>query len=294
MNRDASRPSTGRRPASLKQKTIASLKALGIRAKKGLAQHFLVDEEALQQVVDAGGLTPDDTVIEIGAGLGVLTRELAKHAGKVIAIELDENLAKALSKELAGSSNVTVVHGDVLDINPADLVGADAPYKVVANIPYYITGAILRHFVEAPNKPALVVLMLEKEQAQSVVARPGKMSVLGISVQLYGRPQIVAFVPANSFYPAPKVDSAILRVDIYPRPAVGMTSAEHFFKVVRAGFSARRKQLHNALSRRLNMPGQAVTDVLRRAEIDPMRRAQTLTLEEWARLEQLFAEEKPC
>ncbi len=195
------------RPSLLSQ-TKALLRRYGIRAKKGLGQNFLVDGAVLETIVEAAALSLQDTVIEVGPGLGILTAELARRAGWVIAIELDERLAEILAKILP-YDNVVILNQDVLGTDPAALLRGRAPsfppalrsYKVVANLPYYITSPVLRHFLEAPVKPELMVLMVQKEVAETIVAGAGQRSLLSIAVQFYGRPEIVADVPAAAFFP---------------------------------------------------------------------------------------------
>ncbi len=296
---------------SLLAQTRRLLRRFDLRARKGLGQHFLIDEEVLKLIVSTAQLTPADVVMEIGPGLGVLTRELArelaKQAGRVVAIELDTNLAAILKQTLASFSNVTIVNDDVLKIDPETLLqelktkyppetGSTFSYKVVANLPYYITSPVLRHFLEASFKPEIMVVMVQKEVAEEIVAKPGRMSLLSISVQLYGEPTIISYVPAQSFYPAPEVDSAILRVELYPQPAVDVADIEGFFTLVRAGFSASRKQLVNSLAHGLELPKAEALSLLEKAGILPQRRAETLTLEEWARLWRIFtrAEDSAC
>jgi len=261
-----------------------------LKARKSLGQHFLVDKGALHRVVAAADLTAEDVVLEIGPGLGVLTRELAKVARTVVAVEADEGLAIALGDVMAQSDNVAIVNADALQIDPCELVagqgkeGLPPRYKVVANIPYYITSPILRHFLEARHKPSLMVVMVQKEVGESIVARPGGMSILAVSVQFYGKPAIVGRVHSKSFYPPPKVDSVILRIEVHDRPPVSVPGADAFFRVVRAGFSAPRKQLRNSLAQGLGISAAESAAVLERAKIDPRRRAETLDLQEWARV----------
>ena len=263
------------------------LRHLDTRAKKGLGQHFLVDRDILKDILDAADLTTNDTVIEVGPGLGILTEELAANAGKVIAIEIDAKLAAALEQ----STGITVVQKDVLQVDPASLLNDPSlSYKVVANLPYYITSLILRHFLENRHKPIRMVVMVQREVAENIVAVPGKMSLLSVSVQLYGKPSIVQYVPAEAFYPKPKVDSAIVRIDVYDHPVVEVESITDFFKIVKAGFGARRKQLHNALAGRLGLSSQVSIELLHKAGIDHERRAQTLTLDEWAALCHIIGE----
>ncbi|MFC1939815.1 16S rRNA (adenine(1518)-N(6)/adenine(1519)-N(6))-dimethyltransferase RsmA [Chloroflexota bacterium] len=284
---------------SLLAQTKRLLRRFDLRARKGLGQHFLIDEEVLELIVSAAGLTPADIVMEIGPGLGVLTRELAGQAGWVIAIELDNRLAAILRETMAPFGNVTIINEDVLSTNPGTLLreqkarsfpemGGSFSYKVVANLPYYITSPVLRHFLEAKEKPETMVVMVQKEVAEEIVAEPGRMSVLSISVQLYGKPAIIGHVPANCFYPAPEVDSAILRIALYPQPAVKVDDIDGFFRLVRAGFSASRKQIANSLAQGLGSPKAEILALLEKAAIAPQRRAETLTLAEWAHLYQIF------
>ncbi|MBI4266947.1 MAG: ribosomal RNA small subunit methyltransferase A [Chloroflexi bacterium] len=275
----------------LLEQTRRLLRQSGLRARKGLAQHFLVDDKVLHLITSAAELSPDDTVIEVGPGLGVLTRELAKQSGRVIAIELDDRLAANLKPALALFKNVTIINDDVLKIDIAALLrgqGVTARYKVVANLPYYITSPVLRHFLEAPVKPQIMVVMVQKEVARSIAAEPGQRSVLSISVQFYGKPRIISYVPAKAFYPVPEVDSAVLRIDLYAEPPVAVTDADSFFELVRGGFAAPRKQLINSLAQGLGRDKAEALVLLDKAGIDPRRRAETLTLEEWAKLWQVF------
>jgi len=288
---------------SLLSQTRRLLRQSNLRVKKGLAQHFLVDEAVLETITSAAELTASDVIIEIGPGLGILTRELAKQSGLVIAIELDRKLAAILEQTLSSFDNVAIINGDVLKTDPAALlreqkaklppaVNAPCHYKVVANLPYYITSPVLRHFLEASVKPQIMVVMVQKEVAEVIVAKPGQMSVLSISVQLYGEPRIISHVPAGCFYPAPEVDSAILRIDVYPQPAVAVDDRDSFFELVRAGFTASRKQIGNSLAQGLKKPKAEILPLLTGANIAPQRRAETLTIEEWARLLSIYNEEK--
>ncbi len=277
------------------------LRRFGLRARKGLGQHFLINRGVLELTTSAAELAPSDVVIEVGPGLGVLTRELARQVGWLFAIELDSKLAAILQDNLAPFSNVTVINGDILEINPVALLskvpasltrltGNVLSYKVVANLPYYITSPVLRHFLEADVKPRLMVLMVQKEVAEAITASAGRMSVLSVSVQFYGRPEIISRVPAVCFYPAPEVDSAILRVAVCSQPAVAVADVDGFFSLVRAGFSTARKQLVNSLSQGLKLPKTEVLPLLQQAKIASQRRAETLTLEEWAGLWQVFTQ----
>lgn len=264
-----------------------------------MGQHFLVDEDVLKLIISAAELKSTDIVMEIGPGLGVLTRELAARAGRVVAIELDNKLASILQRDLASFRNVTIVNNDILQVDPAALLqeyregfstsaDGDFSYKVVANLPYYITSHLLRHFLEASLKPQVMVVMVQKEVAEAVVAVPGRMSVLSVSVQFYGKPRIAGYVPARCFYPAPEVDSAILHIALYPVPAVAVVDKDSFFKLVRAGFSASRKQICNSLANGLGVPKAEALSLLEAAGIAPQRRAEALGLDEWARLWRVF------
>lgn len=269
---------------SLLTQTKKLLASHDLRARKGLGQHFLVDGSVLEKIVAAAELVPSDTVIEVGPGLGVLTNELAKYAGKVFAVELDSHLADLLRQKFTDPTAVVVVNQDILKISPIAMLGCISDYKVVANLPYYITSAVIRHFLEAKVKPSLMVLMVQKEVAQQITAKPGEMSLLSVSVQLYGKPTIVSKVPAGCFYPAPEVDSAILKIEVYPQPKIATEDTVGFFNVVRAGFSANRKQLVNSLANGLKIPKTEISPLLQQVAVDEKRRAETLTIEEWGRL----------
>ena len=284
-------------PGALLARTRDLLRCHGLRARKGLGQHFLVDESVLDLIVATAELASTDTVLEVGPGLGVLTGELAARAGRVIAVELDDRMAAVLQESTANVGNVTVVKGDILKLDPAVLVqeartreGGGPDYKVVANLPYYITSPVLRHFLESPAKPRTMVVMVQKEVAEAIAARPGRMSLLSVSVQFYGEAEVVGHVPAECFYPAPEVGSAILKIGVYAEPEVMVSDVGGFFGLVRAGFSASRKQLANSLAQGLGLPKAEVIPVLEESGIEARRRAETLSIEEWARLWQVFVE----
>lgn len=290
MPRGRNRLETG----SLIAETRGLLRRHGLHARKKLGQHFLIDRGVLEIILEAAALAPGDAVIEVGPGLGILTRELAKGVGRLIAVEMDDRLATALQADMASLHNVSIVSGNILKLDPEVVLkdsGSQGEYKVVANLPYYITAPVLRHFLEASFKPQAMVVMVQKEVAETIAARPGRMSLLSISVQYYGEPTIVHYVPAASFYPTPKVDSAILRIDVYAEPRVAVGDEDSFFNLVRVGFSAARKQLVNSLVRGLGMSRIEVLPFLEKAGIEPKRRAETLSLDEWARLWAVFVEE---
>jgi 16S rRNA (adenine1518-N6/adenine1519-N6)-dimethyltransferase len=273
------------------------LRRYNLRPDKKLGQNFLIDPNALQQVVDSAGVGPDDTVLEVGPGLGGLTRLLSQRARKVIAVELDSRLIPALEEILGPFPNVELVHADILAFDPLHIFRESNPpqpaketYKVVANIPYYITSALIRHLIEAPIRPSCLVLTIQKEVAERITAQPDDMNLLALSVQVYGNPQITARIPASAFYPSPEVESAVIRIDIYRQPVFAPQVLESFFRLAKAGFSQKRKTLRNALSGGLGVPAQKVSDWLVSNGIDPNRRAETLSLKEWGELALAYSE----
>ncbi len=254
-----------------------------MRPNKAFGQNFLVDHSILLRIVEAAEIRPGDQVLELGAGTGVLTRELAKRAGRVVAVELERNMLSLLGETTRNYTNVELIERNLLYVDPADIFGSE-PYKLVANLPYYITAPTFRHFLESANPPRLIVVMVQYEVAQRIVAEPGDLSLLGVSIQFYGKPKIIAHVPARAFYPAPKVDSAILRIDMKDEIPLTREQRDSFFRLVQAGFSARRKQLHNSLTHGLHWKDMEVRATLQAANIDPSRRAETLSIEDWLRL----------
>ena len=273
-------------------KAGALLKHYGLRAHKGLGQNFLQDPLALEKIIEAAQIQPSDIVLEIGPGLGSLTRYLAVSAKEVIGVELDANLLPPLKAVLSPYANVRVIHSDILKLLPEDLI-SEKDYLVVANIPYYITSAVIRHLLERETKPRRIVLTVQREVAQRICAKPGDMSLLALSVQVYGKPRIGAHIPAGAFFPAPKVDSAVLVVDIYPSPLVKPELLDTFFQLIKAGFSQKRKTLRNALSSGLHISPTDAADLLNRANIDPQRRAETLSIEEWERMSEIRYASRP-
>jgi 16S rRNA (adenine1518-N6/adenine1519-N6)-dimethyltransferase len=265
----------------------ALLRAHQLHPKKGLGQNFLSDPVTLQRIVDAAELQPDAHVLEVGPGLGSLTRYLARAAGHVVAVELDQALLPVLQEVLASFNNVRIVQGDILELNPAELMPVSG-YMVVANIPYYITSAVIRHLLEAPVKPSRIVLTVQSEVADRIAAKPGKLSLLALSVQVYGQPRTAARIPAGAFYPPPKVDSAVVRVDLYPEPLIPVEQLNTFFRLAKAGFHQKRKMLRNSLVGGLSLAQERVEELLQVAGIDPQRRAETLSIEEWRGLTEAY------
>jgi 16S rRNA (adenine1518-N6/adenine1519-N6)-dimethyltransferase len=272
----------------------ALLRAHGLRPKKSLGQNFLVDPAALQRIAAAADLAPDDLVVEVGAGVGTLTRLLAGQAGHVVAVELDERLVEILHQQLNDLPNVEILHGDILhfpDSPTPRFPLSHLGYKLVGNLPYYITSAVLRHFLEGGPRPRLIVVTVQREVAERIVAGPGEMSLLAVSVQFYGQPRLVGRIKAGAFYPSPQVDSAVVRIDVGDEPTVALGKGideQDFFRVVRAGFGQKRKTLRNSLSGGLGLPPERVEEALARANVDPRRRAEMLSLEEWAEILRSF------
>lgn len=268
----------------------ALLRSYDLSPRKRLGQNFLTDPSAAQRIVSAASLSSEDTVVEVGAGLGVLTRLLAEQAGQVLAVELDDGLVRVLNEQLADLPNVRIIHGDILQL--PDLGVSHLAYKVVGNLPYYITSAVLRRFLEKRPRPRLMVVTVQREVAERIVAQPGRLSLLAVSVQFYGRPGLVARIPPGAFYPSPQVDSAVLRVEIDDQPAVSLAEGvdeSTYFRVVRAGFSQRRKTLRNSLSGGLALSPEQVEVALGEMGIDSRRRAETLDLQEWAQATQALS-----
>lgn len=259
------------------------LKKYGLRPHKGLGQNFLQDPIALEKIVAAAEIQPTDTVLEIGPGLGSLTRYLAAAAKSVVAVELDQHLLPPLKAVLSPYDNVRLIHGDILELKPGDLI-QEPEYLVAANVPYYITSAIIRHLLESPSKPRRVVLTVQKEVAKRICEKPGDMSLLALSVQVYGKPQVVAHIPAGAFFPAPNVDSSVLSIEIYPTPLIPVELLSTFFKLIKAGFGQKRKTLRNSLSSGLSISPSQAAELLTRVGIDPQRRAETLSIDEWSAL----------
>jgi 16S rRNA (adenine1518-N6/adenine1519-N6)-dimethyltransferase len=260
-----------------------------IRPNFTYGQNFLVDEDVLDEIVEAAGVSDDDTVVEIGPGIGNLTRLLCEKAGFVLSVEKDPQFQQILyniKKDYRDNFRYEIADALTFDFE-SSLAGYSLPttnYKLVANIPYYITGKILQMFLNAKNKPSEIVVLTQKEVAQNVTAKAGDLSILAISVQLFGEPEIVKIVPAKSFFPAPKVDSAILKIKLFDKPKYDLTDEKKFFKIVKACFAGKRKQLHNTLTSNLKLPKEKVLEVLTQLKINPMIRPQELSIKDWISL----------
>jgi 16S rRNA (adenine1518-N6/adenine1519-N6)-dimethyltransferase len=264
-----------------------TLNQLGIRPSKALGQNFLHDQKIVRRIADVADVGRDDLVIEVGPGLGILTRELAELAGEVIAIELDHRLAEYV--RALQLPRTEVVETDVLDADFAALTH-HRPYIVVANLPYSVASAAIAHMLESEARPTRMVVMVQREVAERIVARPPNMSILSVAVQLFGQPRIMFRIGPGAFVPAPKVDSAVLQIDVHDQLPLAEDQLSSFFRLVRAGFSQRRKQLRNSISTTLHIDKPVVDELLIAAAIDPRRRAETLEVEDWIRVFAYFSE----
>jgi len=247
---------------------------------KSLGQHWLYDRVALAHIADCAELTSTDTVLEIGPGLGTLTSELLRRAGRVVAVEFDSELARKLPAQFPGK-NLEVIHSDILKF---DLSTLPTDYKVVANVPYYITSKIVKMLMTAKNKPSITVILVQKEVAQRMAAKPGKMSILTVSAQIFAEVTLGNVVPAELFTPSPKVDSQVVILQKRKEPFFTDINENDFFRVVKAGFSAKRKKLRSSLSGGLKLPKNEIEIILKKADISPDVRAEALDLDAWIRL----------
>lgn len=271
--------------------TLSGPRIIGISMagpKKSLGQHWLKDRTVLARIADDAGIRPDETVLEIGPGLGTLTAELLRRARGVVAVELDDELARKLPGQFPGK-NLRVVHQDILSF---DLRTVEKPYVVVANVPYYITSKIVQLLTTTQHRPRRLVLLVQKEVAERLAAGPGDMSILAVSAQVFAEVRLGDVVPAELFTPPPKVDSQVVILDMRSKPLVSESEQKAFFRVVKAGFSARRKKLRSSLASGLRLAKSEAEDVLHRAHINPDHRAEMLTMDDWVRLAMLAQTEK--
>ncbi|HEY3288867.1 MAG TPA: 16S rRNA (adenine(1518)-N(6)/adenine(1519)-N(6))-dimethyltransferase RsmA [Anaerolineae bacterium] len=265
------------------------LNSFGLTPRKSLGQNFLTDDDTARRIVRLANIKPDDIVIEIGPGIGALTKHLAQSAHKVIAIEIDQNLIPILQQELAEAPNVTILHADALDVDFTEAVrdvGGDqnSTVRVVGNLPYYITSLIVRRVLESAIHTQAIVLTVQLEVAERMVAQPDDMSMLAVSVQVYGKPELLMRLSPSAFYPQPDVDSAVVRII----PHRQVENPQALFDLARAGFSQKRKQLRNTLAAGLRLEKPAVDELLTAAAIDSTRRAETLSIPEWSHLAQVY------
>jgi 16S rRNA (adenine1518-N6/adenine1519-N6)-dimethyltransferase len=256
------------------------LKKHGLKPDKSLGQNFLIDPHYLNLVADYGASNNQDTVLEIGAGIGNLTRLLGSRFREVVAVEIDANLIPILRETTREFSNIQVVQGDILEFEISKLI-TSPPFQVIANIPYYITSKIIRYLMTGSTKPQNMILTIQKEVAERICSLSGKHSLLSLSVQVFGRPSIESKIPAGAFYPVPKVESAIVKIDMFSSPLIPAEYLESFFKIARAGFSQKRKNLRNSLSSGTGMDKKSCEQLLNNTGINFQRRAETLSIEEW-------------
>jgi len=269
------------------QSISAILKSHNLRPDKSLGQNFLTDPHILEKIIRVAGVTKGEPVLEIGAGLGHLTAQLAQAAQRVTAVELDGRFIPILEERLALYPNITLIEGDILQVKDEDL-NQDDGFLVVANIPYYITSRITRMLLEGQAKPREIILTIQYEVAQRVCAPSGKLSLLALSVRMYGTPKLEMRIPAGAFYPPPKVDSAVIKINLHPEPLLRPPQREVFFQLAKAGFLHKRKTLRNSLSKGLGIAPDQAEELLRRGGIDPMRRAETVSIQEWLELASVY------
>ena len=254
-------------------------------ANKGLGQNFLVDQEALDTIVAAADLSEADNVVEVGPGTGFLTEQLIQKAGQVLSVELDGNMVEILRAKFPFSKNLQITNQDILKFQTSNF--KFKKYKVVANIPYYITSPLLKHFLQSENRPTVMVVLVQREVAEKVCGLTGK-SLITIETQLFGQPEIMGIVKAASFYPSPKVDSAILKIKVYDKPLVPEDQMHDFMRIVKFGFSQKRKMLNNTLGAGLHKKPAEVGELLKTIGINPNLRAENLTIDDWKKLAYAF------
>lgn len=277
---------------SLSRVAVQSLaRQYGITPDRRQGQNFVIDQAVIDAMVASAGIKSGESVLEIGPGLGALSTALLEHGATLVAVEQDRRMMPALAKIAAMYPSLTVVSGDVFR-SARQWSGKfqDRQYQLVANVPYNITSQIFRYFLEHPPRPHAITVLIQREVAERITAQPGAMSLLSVAVQLYAQPKIVRLVSPESFWPAPAVDSAILHVDGIGADergfirALGSVAVRDFFRVVRIGFSARRKQIHNTLNAGLQIGADQVVQALKTADISPQSRAQEVSIEQWIRL----------
>ena len=250
----------------------------GIKPLKRLGQNFLIDKNVVKKVIKAAELHSKDIVLEIGPGIGALTKEIAKKAGKVTAVEKDPRMVETLRENLKGFKDIEIINKDILKYN----FQFSKKYKIVANLPFYITAPVIRKFLESKYPPEEMVLIVQKEVAQRICSKPPKMNILAVSVQFYAKPKIISYISKKSFWPCPKVDSAIIK--IVPKKKFKDIDIDLFFKIVKAGFSHPRKQLANNLSKMLKLDKKEISSLLLKNDVQPTQRAETLTINNWIQL----------
>ncbi|MFT4036656.1 MAG: 16S rRNA (adenine(1518)-N(6)/adenine(1519)-N(6))-dimethyltransferase RsmA [Thermomicrobiales bacterium] len=275
----------GRIPTS-RRDWSALMAELGIRPNKGLGQHFLFERGIVERMVRMAGVGPGDSVLEVGPGLGILTSELLRKAGHVVAIEYDRGLAAHLEVAFGDLPNFELIQGNALHQTADDLFAPGVPFDVVANLPYSTGTAILRHLLEQPRKPRALTVMLQKEVAERIVAAPPDMTILSVATQYFAEPRILFDVAPSVFIPPPKVESAVIHLTVRPEFPLPPEDEPLFFKIVTSGFRQKRKQVANAIADVLQLPKPEIAAWLQGNGIDPMRRAETLAVAEWVALAQ--------
>lgn len=263
------------------------LREYGLQLKKSLGQNFLVDETYLHKIVESAEISSEDEVLEIGAGIGSLTRYIVQSAGRVTAVEIDQELVPILDQVLENSNNTKIIKGDIMDLGMEYLVLAPG-YKVVANIPYYLTSNLIRKLLSTELKPKMLALTIQKEVAERICSGVDEMSLLSLSVQLYGDPRIAFNIPASAFFPVPKVNSSFLIVDMLPQPRMNPEFIDTFFTLARTAFTQKRKMLHNSLVGAPGIGKEDLPKLLELTNIDGRRRPQTISIGEWSRLAQTY------
>jgi len=267
-----------------------TLTSKGLWAKKSLGQNFLIDEDALDKIVDAADLYDGDYVVEVGPGTGFLTERLIQKVKKVTAVELDLNMVDILQKQFALTDNFEIIHSDILKIPVEDI--AHEHYKVVANIPYYITSPVVRHFLQGAIRPKLIVILVQKEVAEKICGMTGR-SFFTVETEVQAHAEYIATIPASSFYPAPKVDSAILRLTVYSEPKIPKGELQNFLHIVKFGFSQKRKKLSNSLGAGLHIKPAEAREFMEKAGILSEVRAEDLSIEDWRRLVEVIPKTSP-
>jgi len=271
------------------------LQSKNLWARKGLGQNFLVDEKALDKIVEAAELSKSDQVIEVGPGTGFLTERLIEKAGQVLAVELDFNMVYLLKDRFESAKNLKVIEGDILKLAVPEILkrgqNEKGAYKVVANIPYYITSPVIKHFLQAERRPSLIILLVQKEVAEKICGRTGK-TVLTVETEVYGKPELILKVHSSAFYPAPKVDSAVLKIQIYDEPLIPFEQMDAFMRIVKFGYSQKRKKLSNSLSAGLRIENSKAREFIVEAVISPEVRAEELEIEDWKRLVDVLTNHK--
>ncbi len=261
------------------------LKKYNTKPSKRLGQNFLIDKNILKNIIKAANIQPNDIILEIGPGIGILTRESAKKAKKVIVVEKDHKMIEILKETMRDFKNIEIIQEDILKISNFNLINSN--YKIVANLPFYITSPVIRKFLETDYSPKKMILTIQKEVAQRICAKPPKMNLLAVSVQFYAKPDIISYISKKSFWPQPKVDAAILKISLSDQKKDPVL-VQQFFKIIKAGFSQPRKQLINNLSRGLNLDKKQTQSLLVEINIRPNQRAESLTIDNWIKLTKKF------